>query len=202
MYIDKAIKKQKNAYKIFIISMIVMQIILPLIIIFLRLYTKFIVGYLIILEIFILIAILVLYRDLSLNYKCKNGRLFIKSSLFEKYKVIECEDVYLIHTSKDAERMNILVIISCKKRRKLFKKINVNLLNKHPLLAKEYKKLAILYPENSYYYIIIKHGGLEKFKLLDLMYRNCVKAIYTDNSIENIKIARQQKEIVLSRKWW
>ncbi|MPQ42528.1 hypothetical protein [Clostridium tarantellae] len=202
MYIDKAIKKQRNAYKIFIFSMIVMQVILPLVIIFLTLYTKFIIGYLIILEIFILIAIFMVYKDLALKYKCKNGFLVVKPSIVEKSKVINCEDVHLVHTSKSLDNMNILIILSCKKRRNSFKRININLLNKHPLLSKEYKKLTVLYPEKSFYYTIIKHGGLEKFKLLDLIYKNCVKAIYTDNSIENIKIAREQKEIILSRKWW
>ena len=33
---------------------------------------------------------------------------------------------------------------------------------------------------------------LKKYLLLDCIYRNCVKAIYTDYSIQNIKIARGQ----------
>ena len=46
-----------------------------------------------------------------------------------------------------------------------------------------------------YYFQIIKYGELKKYMLLDNIYKSCVNAIYTEAAIENIKIARGQKEI-------
>ena len=46
-----------------------------------------------------------------------------------------------------------------------------------------------------YYFQVINCGELNKYVLLDNIYRNCVNAVYTSSAIENIKIARGQKEI-------
>ena len=52
--------------------------------------------------------------------------------------------------------------------------------------------LEIIYPDTIFYYQVIKRGGLKKYLLLDTIYKNCVKAVYTDDCIQNIKIARGQ----------
>ena len=47
----------------------------------------------------------------------------------------------------------------------------------------------------SNYFQVINCGELNKYILLDNIYKNCVNAIYTSSAIESIKIARGQKEI-------
>ncbi len=49
--------------------------------------------------------------------------------------------------------------------------------------------------ETQWYIYNKKRGALKKFKLLDDIYKNCVTATYTNDSIENIKIARGQKNL-------
>lgn len=50
----------------------------------------------------------------------------------------------------------------------------------------------ILGKAGEYYFQVIRRGGLKKYLLLDLIYKNCVRATYTEESIQNIKIARGQ----------
>ena len=43
----------------------------------------------------------------------------------------------------------------------------------------------------NYYFQIIRKGALNKYILLETIYKNCVKATYTTAAIDNIKIARK-----------
>lgn len=193
MYLNKAIKRQKKSFKIFIALMSFIFVTLPLIIIFLELYNIFIIIYLILLEVFISFIMIVSYNSISLKYKCKNGILRLKTALFIKEKVIICDKVVLVHTEKKLEDIIIILIISYKGRTRKFNLINKTFLKKHPIIEQKYKKIKKMYPENQYYYTIIMNGGYIKLELLDIIYRNCVKADYSDSSIENIKIARSKK---------
>jgi hypothetical protein len=63
------------------------------------------------------------------------------------------------------------------------------------MVNEEYIKIKKLNPENMFYFLTIRKGSLVKYNLLDTIFKNCVKATYTLDAIENIKIARGQKEI-------
>lgn len=132
------------------------------------------------------------YNSISLKYKCKNGILNFKTALFIKEKVVFCDKVVLVHTEKMQDLIIILVILY-KGRTRNFNLINKTFLKNILYIEEKYQKVKKLYPENQYYYTIIKNGGYIKLRLLDIIYRNCVKADYSDSSIENIKMSRSKK---------
>ena len=70
--------------------------------------------------------------------------------------------------------------------------VGKNALKKIPNIQKEYNKIKENNHGSLIYYQVIKKGGLRKYLLLDIIYKNCVKATYTEQCIENIKIARGQ----------
>ena len=70
--------------------------------------------------------------------------------------------------------------------------VDKKFLKRYPQITREYDIIKQINPKNEYYFQVIRRGGLKKYLLLDSIYRNCVKAIYTDESIQNIKIARGQ----------
>ncbi|MBM6859454.1 hypothetical protein H9X78_02940 [Clostridium saudiense] len=67
-------------------------------------------------------------------------------------------------------------------------------MQRYPEANHEYLKLRRLNPEETYYFQVIRKGALNKYILLEVIYKNCVKAIYTSSAIDNIKIARMQNE--------
>ena len=79
-------------------------------------------------------------------------------------------------------------------RNKAIKTDNIKETNFFTLILLKFsnKKIKEKNPDKKYYFQVIKRGGLKKYLLLDSIYRNCVKAVYTDESIQNIKIARGQ----------
>lgn len=193
MKIEKAIKKQKRTYKWFYIIMSLIFLLFPLAVFITETTTMFVLSYLMFIEIFIVFSLLLISNKFKIKYSCRNNKLKIKCGWFGEDNVIFCDKVTLVHTENKNDDMQIIIVTSTKGR--FFKPITENFFAKHTLAAAEYKKIKILYPDNVYYYTIIRHGGLEKYLLLDIIYRNCVKANYSSISIENIKIARGQTEI-------
>ncbi|HHD2743382.1 TPA: hypothetical protein ACOTGS_001197, partial [Clostridium perfringens] len=107
-----------------------------------------------------------------------------------------CDRVGLVHTENELEDMKIIIVFTNKGRKGKFgKQVGEYFCKVHPGLSKDYNKMIKLNKETQWYYIIIKRGALKKFKLLDDIYKNCVTATYTNDSIENIKIARGQKNL-------
>ncbi|GKU23301.1 hypothetical protein [Clostridium folliculivorans] len=195
MHISKAVKKQKKSYRLFLLSMLFLFFALPIIVFLLGKTTIFYTSYLAFLEVFILIAIFAVANSIAIDFQCSNNKLKIRTGLLKSENVILCDKVVLVHTEGKDENMEMIIVTTVKLRNKFMKPITKSFFKKYPYVANEYRKIKILKPEELYYFTIIKHGGLLKYQLLDLVYRNCVKAIYTDLSIENVKIARGQLEI-------
>jgi hypothetical protein len=193
MKIKKAIKRQNRTYKWFYIIMSLIFLLFPLAVFITDTTTPFVLSYLVFIEIFIIFSLLLISNKFKIKYSCRNNKLRIKCGWFGEDNIIFCDRVALVHTENKNDDMQIIIITSIKGR--FFKPITENFFAKHTLAAAEYKKIKILYPDNVYYYTIVKYGGLQKYLLLDIIYKNCVKAKYTSTAIENIKIAREQIEI-------
>ena len=103
-----------------------------------------------------------------------------------------CDKVVLVHTSKSDYDLEIVLITSIIFKNKGLRPIDKNFLKRYPQIAEEYNDIKQQNPKRDYYWQVVKRGGLKKYLLLDSIYKNCVKAIYTDESIQNIKIARGQ----------
>lgn len=192
MNIFKAIKREKKYLKRFYIGMLLIAVVLFFVVFLTGLTTPFYLGYLGLMEFLILIAILNKINYYKLTYSCNNNRLKIKNGLFSKEGLIFCDKVVLVHTEKMEEEMEIILVTTVNFKNKMLRPIVKSFLKKYPLASHEYIKIKELQPESLYFYQVIKFGGLNKYMLLDCIYRNCVRATYTEECIQNIKIARGQ----------
>ena len=195
MKIDKALKKQKRSNKIFIISMFFLAIFLPIItyLSYINIFT--VISFLFVIEFLIFIAIMGKINSFTLNFVCANNKLKFSTGLFLPYIYIQCDKVAIVHTNKKNEEMEIVIVTRGKFKNKKMRPINKGFLKEYKEVADEYMRLKKVNSNSVYYFKVIKNGELNKYILLDSIYRNCVNATYTTSAIENIKIARGQKEI-------
>lgn len=192
MNIYKAIKKEKKFLKRFYILMITIAIVFPLIVFLNGLTTIFYISYLIFLEFLVFVATINKINYYRLSYVCSNNKLRFRNGLFSKESVILCDKVALVHTEKIEEEMEIILVTTVNFKNRSLKPVGAAFLKKYPLASEEYVRIKELQPENIYYYQVIKRGGLKKYMILDTIYKNCVRATYTDECIQNIKISRGQ----------
>lgn len=196
MHIEKAIKNQKRNLKVFMILMISMSLILPLALFLYGNINWFLLSYMIFIEVMIICAIISKYNWGKIEFQCLNNKLKLKVGILGQTTLIFCEKISIVHTTKNKEEMEIIIISSTKIKNKRAKPINEGFYKRYPMLAKKYENEKKENPEKDYYFFIIKKGGFYKYNLLDVIYKNGVKAMYTDETIENIMIARGQKEFI------
>ncbi|WP_294133871.1 hypothetical protein [uncultured Clostridium sp.] len=195
MKIEKALKKQRMYNKLFIVFMFFLAIFLPIITYLAYVNTFTIVAFLILIELLIFIAIIRKANSCTLKFVCANNKLKFSTGLFSSYAYIQCDRVAIVHTNKEREEMEIIIVTRGKIKNQKMKPINKEFVKKYEEAAVEYKRLKTINKDMVYYFKIIKNGELKKYILLDNIYRNCVNATYTTSAIDNIKIARGQKEI-------
>lgn len=195
MKIEKALKKQRMYNKLFIVFMFFLAIFLPIITYLAYVNTFTIVAFLILIELLIFIAIIRKANSCTLKFVCANNKLKFSTGLFSSYAYIQCDRVAIVHTNKEREEMEIIIVTRGKIKNQKMKPINKEFVKKYEEAAVEYKRLKTINKDMVCYFKIIKNGELKKYILLDNIYRNCVNATYTTSAIDNIKIARGQKEI-------
>ncbi|MGM9935339.1 hypothetical protein [uncultured Clostridium sp.] len=192
MDIYTAIKKERFHLKIFFINMLIISIILPIAVVLTNLTTIFYLCYLGSIEFLIVISVIIRLNHYRVIYRCSNNKLVFKTGIFTKQNLIICDKVALVHTNKSDYDLEIVMITSVKFKNRALRQVDKNFLKRYSKIEKEYNYITKLNPDKEYYFQVIRRGGLKKYLLLDLIYKNCVKAIYTEESIQNIKIARGQ----------
>lgn len=192
MDIYKAIKMEKKSLKRFYKLMGILFIGLPLSVYLTGVRTIFFLVYLLIIELLIISAVINKLNYYSLKYSYNANKLNIKNGLFANNNLILCDKVILVHTEKMESDMEIIIISTMNFRNKNLRPVVNGFLKKYPKVDEELKKISNGNNQQTYYFQIIRKGGLIKYLLLDTIYKNCVKAIYTNDSIQNIKIARGQ----------
>ena len=195
MKIEKALKKQRMYNKLFIVFMFFLAIFLPIITYLAYVNTFTIVAFLILIELLIFIAIIRKANSCTLKFVCANNKLKFSTGLFSSYAYIQCDRVAIVHTNKEREEMEIIIVTRGKIKNQKMKPINKEFVKKYEEAAVEYKRLKRINKDIVCYFKVIRNGELKKYILLDNIYRNCVNATYTTSAIDNIKIARGQKEI-------
>ncbi|MEG2867650.1 MAG: hypothetical protein RR894_07885 [Terrisporobacter sp.] len=195
MKIDKALKKERRNKNLLFRVMILLFIILPLTTYLSGIKTLFVWSYLGIIECLIILIILILLNHHSLKFIFNNNRLRIKSGLFAKESFILCDKVAVVHTSKEKDELEIIIVTVVNFKNKGLKPITQGFIKKYPEAAEEYIKVKKTIPEHVFYFQVVRRGALSKYELLDAIYKNCVRATYTSSAIENIKIARGQIEV-------
>ncbi|GAB6169215.1 hypothetical protein JCM1393_16750 [Clostridium carnis] len=194
MKINKAIKKENRHKKYFFSLMLILFVMLPLTTFLAGINSLFIWGYLGIIELLIILACIIKGNYYRLDFHCSNNKLRFKSGIFIKENVILCDKVAIIHTFKEMEELEIVIITPVRFRNNGLKAITKAFIKKYPEAAEEYLRLKRMNPENIYYFQVVRRGALKKYSLLDTIYKNCVRAAYTTSAIDNIKIARGQIE--------
>lgn len=192
MDIYRAVKREKSHLKIFLVSMIVIAIILPTTLFVTGMTSIFYIGYVSFIEFLIVISIIIKLNGYKVEYKCISNRLMYKTGIFTKENLVICDRVVLVHTNKSDYDLEIVLITNVVFKNKVLRPVDDKFLKRYPQIVKDFDVIKKINHQNKYYFQIIKRGGLKKYLLLDSIYRNCVKAIYTDESIQNIKIARGQ----------
>lgn len=187
MDINKAIRKQNRSYKAFMLSMCFIFFLLPVMLLLLHEVTFFLVIYLSTIEALILLALIANMNREYLKYEIKNYKLVIKNGLISEKISIVCEKVVLVHMEENEGKSYLILITSSNFRTKKVRPISKEFLRRHPYVAQHYYEIKKYNPEEKYFYFMITKGGYYKYKLLYKMYKNCVKAFYTKETIQNIK---------------
>lgn len=191
MDLNKAIRKQTKSYKRFLLSMGFIFLILPLILFVSRQYNYFFISYLCIIEILILSALINRVNYENLKYEYNNYKIIIKRGMLLETIQILCEKVVLVHTTKKGNELEILLLTTSRFRNRKVKLVDVEFLKYYSYPSYFYQKAKRLHPETQYYYILIKEGKMKKYALLNLLYRGCVQAHFTEDAIERIKEYRK-----------
>ena len=192
MEINRALKRIRKKENIFFIIMGILAVLIPTLAYLANLKNTFIYVYIMIIEILILIAILSRINTCTLKFKYYNSRFKIRQGLFLRESIILCENVAIVHTSKEREDVEIIIVTSSKFRNKKARPVTKGFLKKYPEVEREYKRLKKINEEQTYYFQIIRNGSLRKYIFLENIYTTCVKSAYTPAAIESIQIARGQ----------
>lgn len=192
MEINRALKRIRKKENIFFIIMGILSVSIPTLAYLANLKNTFIYVYIMIIEILILIAILSRINTCTLKFKYYNSRFKIRQGLFLRESIILCENVAIVHTSKEREDVEIIIVTSSKFRNKKARPVTKGFLKKYPEVEREYNRLKKINEEQPYYFQIIRNGSLRKYIFLENIYTTCVKSAYTPAAIESIKIARGQ----------
>lgn len=192
MDIYTALKREKSSFKTFLTSMIFISIILPMALWLTSMTNIFYLIYLGVIEILIVFAIIAKINNYRVEFDYSNNKLNFKLGLSATDSVITCDKVKMVHTSKYDYDLEIIIITENRARRKKMRKVDGVLFKRYPEIEKQFEHMRELNYNKEYYFQVIKRGGLKKYLLLDCIYRNCVKAVYTEESIQNIKISRGQ----------
>ncbi|MBE6062255.1 MAG: hypothetical protein E7207_01540 [Clostridium butyricum] len=194
MDIYTAVKREKKNLKIFFIFMIIIALVLPIAVIITNLTTFFYLTYLGVIEFLIVVSMIIKLNYYKVDFKCTNNKLTFKTGILTKRHLVICDKVVVVHTNKSDYDLEIIIVTTVNFKNKLLRKIDDNFLKRYPSVKKSLNYIKKINSEDDrqYYFQVVRRGGLKKYLLLDCIYKNCVKAIYTEDSIQNIKIARGQ----------
>lgn len=190
MDIDKVLKKQKKSYRRFMLSMGFIFLLLPIVLFIAKQFNMFFIGYLCVVEVLIFILVLRRYNEEYLKFDVCEDKICIAILGGRiKYKV-SYNKVAIIHTIPQEKYFDILIVVKSKLRNKKMRVVTKKVLEKFSGVEKHYIKMKMP-TDNDYYYFVITRGGIRKYLLLDLLFKFCVGAIFTENAIQNIKEHRK-----------
>ena len=194
MKIEKALSKQKRYKKISFIVMMFLFIVLPILAYLANADRAFILIFLLILEALIFIQLISNYNFYYLKFNISNNKCKFKSGAFGNESLVLCDKVAIVHTKKKNENMEIVIVTDVRFKNRKLRPITKAFLRRYPQISHEYLKIKNNNPQKIYYFQIVRFGGVDKYILLDNIYKNCVSSVYTSAAIESIKIARGQNE--------
>ncbi|MPM35032.1 hypothetical protein SDC9_81622 [bioreactor metagenome] len=82
-----------------------------------------------------------------------------------------------------------MIVSKSRFRNKRLGHLDFRVLEKYPEVEKVYNKVKMP-EEGPYFFFIIRKGGMRKYLLLNLLYKYCSNAIFTESAVERIKETR------------
>ncbi len=192
MNINKAIRKQKKTYKRFMLSMCFIFVLLPIVLVASKSINIFLAVYLVLNELLIAVVMILRFNEEYIDFELEGYKIIIWCGILKVKFIIICEKVAFVHTEYVGKNLEIIIITKSRFRNKKVKTVDMIFFKTHPYVAKMYNEIKIDNPEETYFYIIIKHGGFKKYILLNDLYRACVDAVFSGDAIEKIKEYREQ----------
>jgi hypothetical protein len=186
MNINKALRKQKKSNERFMLSMGFIFFLLPAIVYVSKSFSTFLLIYLVVIEILVIIVILVKLDKEILKFGYVS-RLKVQNGILGERYSIDCHKVEVVHTINEEKELEIVIILESKLRNKRIRRIDSKFLKNNSWANKYYNNLKNNKSSKDYYYIVLNKGGYVKYKLLDVLYKYCTNAHFTDEAIKNIK---------------
>ena len=193
MDIYKVLKKQRKSYKRFMLFMGFIFLLLPVVLWISKRFDLFFIIYICIIEIFIFMAVLIIYNEEYLKFHVNEDKLTVAIAGGRiKYRIL-CSKVAIIHTIPEEKNFDILIITKSKFRNKRLRIVTKKVLDKFKDVEHYYNKVKMP-NEGEYYYFLVRRGGAKKYLLLDTLFKYCMNAVYTENSIQHIKEYRKSNK--------
>ncbi|WP_373897936.1 hypothetical protein ACER0A_010050 [Haloimpatiens sp. FM7315] len=123
-----------------------------------------------------------------LKYKIVKSRMYIKTGIMDSTTVVRSDKVAIVHTENSKKEMKIIIVSSCKGKRRNFKSADSNIFGKNKKLNNYFKKIKNKNCNLRFFYTEIVNGGYNKYKLLNDIYIYCEEAFFSDDAIDNIKL--------------
>ncbi|MEG1256469.1 hypothetical protein [Clostridium sp.] len=194
MDIDKVLKKQRKSYKRFMLSMGFIFLLLPIVLSLTKKFNVFFIGYLCVIEILILSAVLIRYNEEYLKFELNENKITIATVGGRIRYNISYNNVAMVHTILQERYFEILIITKSRFRNKRMRVVTNKVIEKYQGIGRHYAKIKMP-NDGDCYYFIVKRGGVKKYLLLDMLFKYCVGAVFTENAIENIKEYRKSNKI-------
>lgn len=191
MDFDKALRKQTLKYRLFLLAMGFIFLFNPLALVIAEAEEIRYIVILCLIETLIIVAILVKVKNLHLKTTLEMDTINIESGFPPKQALILLDSILGVAVENSGSNVRVILIIKGNKRSKLFKNVNLAKLKKEASFFSLVEKISRLKKEEKLQYFIISSGGIKKYKLLDILYKRCTKAIFTSNSITEIKKYRE-----------
>lgn len=191
MNINKAIRKQKRSYKMFMLSMCFIFLFLPLAMLITQNTKLFFIVFLICIEILIVMSVIITSHKHFLSFTNKGYKIKINFGIKHERITIFSNKVKAVHLKYRGDDFDIVIITLPNKKNKSMKSIDEKFMVKYPYAGYMYLKVKKINPEKKYFYYVIKTGKYKKYELLNEIYRVCVKAQFSSECIEKIREYRK-----------
>lgn len=187
MNIDKAIKKQNKSLFRFVRLMCFIFLLLPICVICFNTFNLFIICYLVVIQIIIVYGVVYRIDKEHLKFQKENYKIVINDGLFSRKINFIFDNVVIVHVVKEKKDWKIVIILKSNYRDKRIKKVNYNFIFKYNDLEKQLEIIKKYHSCEEFSYFIVSKGLNKKYKLINIIYKNCVTASFTEEAILKIK---------------
>lgn len=191
MDFDKALRKQKLNFRLFLLTMGFIFLFNPVALIITEVNQLNYIMLLFIIEGLIVVSIILKYKMLHLKFTPLMDSIKIESSFPSKKIEIPYDKIVGVAVDNVTLDIKLIIIVSMFKRGKLFKNIKIEKLKEGTFFYDLINRIIAIRKKKNLQYIIVSTGGVKKYKLLDILYQRCTRAVFTSDAILEIKKYRE-----------